>query len=147
IEGLEKLAYTATKFNTYVDTFFAFGEKFSTLQELLEQHGNALALGFSNYGSNTGSYFAKSQTGQFDSLARQMVTDIAKDLKQNAYIDKNGLINNFGLRSLKQLGLNPEQTKVVQRFISNLHSANLTIEEYTDYQNLSFKKQLQYYEA
>lgn len=143
-KGLEKLALFATQLNTSVDNLVRVGNNFKNISDIFEQQGKGTNLGLNNYANQAANLFAKTQLGLYEEANKIAITALAKDVQK--YTDKNGIIDQRGIRALNEMGFDKEYIQVIQRTIQAQKKLGVSFEELTDINKLSTKKQLEYYE-
>ena len=143
-QGLERLALFATRLNTSVDNLVKIGGNFKTLSDIFEQQGKGTNLGLNNYAQQAGLLFAKTQLGLYEEANKIAITALSKDVQK--YTDKNGIIDQRGIRSLQEMGFDKEYIQTIQRTIQAQRKLGVSFDELTDISKLSTKKQLEYYE-
>jgi len=142
-QGLEKLALFATRLNTSVDNLVKMGNNFKNISDIFEQQAKGTNLGLSNYAQQAGLLFAKTQLGLYEEANRIAVSALSKDVKK--YTDKNGIIDQRGIRALNELGFDKEYIQLIQRTIQAQKKLGVSFEELTDISKLSTQKQMEYY--
>lgn len=142
-EGLQKLALFATKMNASADSLVKFGQGFENIGDIYEKQAMATALGLRHFAANTTRMFAQYQLGLQEQLSKTAISNLAKDILK--YTDQEGQIDTRGLRALKQIGLDQEQIKLIQRTIQAQKKLGLSFEELTNISELSKDKQIAYY--
>jgi len=143
-QGLERLALFATRLNTSVDNLVKIGNNFKNISDIFEQQGKGVNLGLSNYAQQAGLLFAKTQLGLYEEANRIAITALSKDVQK--YTDKDGIIDQRGIRALNEMGFDKQYIQLIQRTIQAQRKLGVSFEELTDISKLSAEKQMEYYE-
>ena len=142
-KAMEGLALYASKTGQSVNAILQTSDKFKNFTSQWQLQNEAAAHAMNETANATAKIWANYYTGDQKKADLLYKGSLAKDIINNGQ-ERNGVIDNNGLRNLQRMNVSPDDIATVQRFIKMQKDLNITMEEYLDVdkQSLETKKKI-----
>lgn len=128
IEGMERMAETATRLGTSVSSLTDGLSSLNSLTDLYTQQQKSAAMGMHSLGRNMAKVFALKQAGKSGEAANLRLSSAAHDLSQ--FMDNQGKVSQQGIATAQGMGMSADDVKNIERLTAGAKNAGLSMEQF-----------------
>lgn len=148
VKGLQDLALYASKTDQSISSIMKTADQFKDYTSSFEKQNTAAALAMMNTASQTAKIWALEFQGRKQEADVVLKGSLVKDIIANGYTNKNNDLDQRGLSTLQDMGMDAEQIKSIQKLVRLQKEQGITVEQLNnkEKQSLAIKAKIQEFE-